>query len=275
MDVFQNPQRRCIILRRGSQRRKSWFTDSLYNPHLWHWYEHGSRAVSIPTARSTTPVDQPHKTNTNRASYGTTFGGWLIAALTNSSITRYLDLGPILCLGAAIQVLAHVLRVWEPPFALYVVTFFLASLGQAFNDTHANTFVSTLMGAHRYLGFIHAMYMAGCLVGPFVATAIASANTDSMWYIFYAFPLGVGTVNLVLLGVSFRDRMAAPADLRRKREEASSRSAWKEIKDTLSSPGVWLVSLFFFFFLGASITAGGMSFMSFRPAGTNCLRLDG
>ncbi|CAG8088595.1 unnamed protein product [Penicillium olsonii] len=196
-------------------------------------------------------------TNMVAVLYGTTFGGWLIAALTNSSITRYLDLGPILCLGAAIQVLAHVLRVWEPPFALYVVTFFLASLGQAFNDTHANTFVSTLMGAHRYLGFIHAMYMAGCLVGPFVATAIASANTDSMWYIFYAFPLGVGTVNLVLLGVSFRDRMAAPADLRRKREEASSRSAWKEIKDTLSSPGVWLVSLFFFFFLGASITAGG------------------
>ncbi|CAG8007456.1 unnamed protein product [Penicillium salamii] len=192
-----------------------------------------------------------------KASYGTTFGGWLIAALTNSSITRYLDLGPILCVGAAIQVLAHVLRVWEPPFALYVVTFFLASLGQAFNDTHANTFVSSLTGAHRYLGFIHAMYMAGCLVGPFVATGIASANTDSMWYVFYAFPLGVGVVNLALLGVAFRDRMAAPAVLRSEGEEALSRSAWKEIKDTLFSPGVWLVSLFFFFFLGATITAGG------------------
>ncbi|KAJ5351503.1 hypothetical protein N7452_000477 [Penicillium brevicompactum] len=196
-------------------------------------------------------------TNMVAVLYGTTFGGWLIAALTNSTITKYLDLGPILCLGAAIQVLAYVLRVWEPPFALYVVTFFLASLGQAFNDTHANTFVSSLTGAHRYLGFIHAMYMAGCLVGPFVATGIASANTDSMWYLFYAFPLGMGVVNLALLGVCFRDYMAAPAVLRDDREEASSKSAWKEIKDTLSTPGVWLVSLFFFFFLGATITAGG------------------
>ncbi|KAK4904046.1 hypothetical protein LTR66_017948 [Elasticomyces elasticus] len=78
-----------------------------------------------------------------------------------------------------------------------------------------------------------------------------------MWYLFYAFPLGMGVVNLALLGICFRDCMAAPAILRDEREEASSKSAWKEIKDTLSTPGVWLVSLFFFFFLGATITAGG------------------
>ncbi|KAJ5852325.1 uncharacterized protein N7529_011710 [Penicillium soppii] len=197
-------------------------------------------------------------TNMVAVLYGTTFGGWFIAALTNSTITKYLDLGPILCLGAAIQILAHVLRVWEPPFALYAVTFFLASLGQAYNDTHANTFVSSLNDAHRYLGFIHAMYSAGCLVGPFVATGIASANVDSKWYLFYLFPLGVGVANLTLLGISFRDNMAAPAALKNSRmEQDSSKSAWKEIKDTLSTPGVWLVSLYFFFFLGATITAGG------------------
>ncbi|KAJ5421131.1 hypothetical protein N7465_003650 [Penicillium sp. CMV-2018d] len=145
-------------------------------------------------------------TNMVAVLYGTTFFGWLIAALTNGKITQYLDLGPILSLGAAIQVLAQILRVWEPPFALYAVTFFLASLGQAYNDTHANTFVSALNGAHRWLGFIHAMYMAGCLVGPFVATGVASANADSKWYLFYLFPLGVGVANLAFVGVSFRDR---------------------------------------------------------------------
>ncbi|KAJ5481619.1 Major facilitator superfamily domaingeneral substrate transporter [Penicillium sp. IBT 31633x] len=190
--------------------------------------------------------------------YGTTFFGWLIAALTNSSITQNLDLGPILSLGAAVQIIAHALRVWEPPFALYAVTFFLASLGQAYNDTHANTFVSTLSGAHRWLGFIHAMYAAGCLVGPFVATGVASANADSKWYLFYLFPLGLGVVNFALVAVSFRDRMAAPRVLREAmRAREGSKSALKEIKDTLSTPGVWLLSLFFFFFLGATITAGG------------------
>ncbi|CDM28506.1 hypothetical protein DTO013E5_1036 [Penicillium roqueforti] len=197
-------------------------------------------------------------TNMVAVLYGTTFFGWLVAALSNGKITQYLDLGPILSLGATIQVLAQVLRVWEPPFALYVVTFFLASLGQAYNDTHANTFVSALSGAHRWLGFIHAMYMAGCLVGPFVATGVASANVDSKWYLFYLFPLGVGVVNLAFVGVSFRDRMATPTVLRSERGgRIASNSALKEIKDTLSTPGVWLLSLFFFFFLGATITAGG------------------
>ncbi|KAJ5286316.1 hypothetical protein N7524_001622 [Penicillium chrysogenum] len=196
-------------------------------------------------------------TNMVAVLYGTTFLGWLVAALTNGKITQYLDLGPILSLGAAIQVLAQVLRVWEPPFALYAVTFFLASLGQAYNDTHANTFVSALNGAHRWLGFIHAMYMAGCLVGPFVATGVASANVDSKWYLFYLFPLGVGVVNLAFVGGSFRDRMAASTVRGKQGNGTASSSALKEIKDTLSTPGVWLLSLFFFFFLGATITAGG------------------
>lgn len=101
--------------------------------------------------------------------------------------------------------------------------------------------------------------MAGCLVGPFVATGVASANVDSKWYLFYLFPLGVGVMNLVFVGVSFRDRMVTPTVLRgQRRGMTASNSALKEIKDTLSTPGVWLLSLFFFFFLGASITAGGL-----------------
>ncbi|KAJ5724257.1 hypothetical protein N7488_002292 [Penicillium malachiteum] len=195
--------------------------------------------------------------------YGVTFCGWLFAALSNSFICQYLDLGAMLALGATFQILAHVLRCWLPPFPLYAVTFLLASLGQAYNDTHANTFVSSQRGAHRWLGFIHAIYMAGCLVGPFVATAVASANTDSQWNIFYTFPLGLGVVNLAFVCLAFHDRMSLCLK-KEKRESApgstsasTGKTAMMEIKATLSTPGVWLLSLFFFFFLGAAITAGG------------------
>lgn len=164
-----------------------------------------------------------------------------------------------MCTGAGLQILAHALRAWNPPFALYVVTFFLASLGQAYNDTFANTFVSTLNDAHRCLGFIHAMYMAGCLVAPFIATGIASANTDSDWCLFYLCPLGLGVVNLALVGSSFHDHMATPASLRsERRERPESKSILREMKDVFFATEVWLLSLFFFFFLGATITAGGM-----------------
>lgn len=139
------------------------------------------------------------------------------------------------------------------------MTFLLASLGQAYNDTFANTFVSTLNDAHRYLGFIHAMYMAGCLVAPFMATGIASANAESKWYLFYLVPLGLGVVNLALAATSFHDHMASPASLlSRRRERPGSKSILKEMKDVFFTTEVWLLSFFFFFFLGATITTGGM-----------------
>ncbi|OKP14233.1 Bypass of stop codon protein 6 [Penicillium subrubescens] len=215
-------------------------------------------------------VIRSYSLDTNMISvlYGVTFFGWLIAALSNSIICQNLDLGLILLLGAALQILAHVLRTWLPPFPLYAVTFLLASLGQAYNDTHANTFVTSVRKAHRWLGFIHAMYMAGCLVGPFVATAVASANEDSKWNLFYTFPLGIGVVNMVIVRVSFHDRMKLSPKRKRKtptiagaeaesESESTGRAAWKEIKTILSMRSVWLLSLFFFFFLGAAITAGG------------------
>ncbi len=90
---------------------------------------------------------------------------------------------------------------------LFALTFFFASLGQAFQDTHANTFVSSInKTAHRWLGFIHAMYMAGCLTGPLVATAVASA--DAKWNLFYIFPLGLSVVNFAWVAVSFWDSVA-------------------------------------------------------------------
>ncbi|KAJ5266605.1 Major facilitator superfamily domain general substrate transporter [Penicillium angulare] len=223
-------------------------------------------------------VIRSYNIGTNMVSllYGITFFGWLFAAISSSFICQHLDLGAMLSLGASIQILAHVLRVWLPPFPLYAVTFFFASLGQAYNDMHANTFVSTQKGAHRWLGFIHAMYMAGCLVGPFAATAVASADTESQWNLFYYLPLAVGVGNLCAVGISFHDRVGFLGKRRNLREgedhdpdhngqpraqtdggSSAGKNALKEIRDTLSTPGVWLLSLFFFFFLGAAVTAGG------------------
>ncbi|KAJ5604364.1 MFS transporter, partial [Penicillium lagena] len=200
-------------------------------------------------------------TNVVTAVYGTTFVGWLVAALTNTLLSQYLDLGAMLILGVCFQILAHALRSWQPPFPLFVVTFFFASLGQAYQDTHANTFVASVHGAHRWLGFIHAMYMAGCLVAPFMATAVASASSSTRWALFYTAPLSLGCVNLMLASIAFYELVRA----RKGRQNAvpatsntsRSQTALSEIRRILLNPAVWLLSLFFFFFLGAGITAGG------------------
>ena len=175
----------------------------------------------------------------------------------------------MLCLGALLQVLAQTLRAWPtPPFPLYAVSFFLASLGQAYQDTHANTFVASVgrSTAHRWLGFIHAMYMAGCLAGPFASASIASASSGK-WYLFYSVPLGLGVANLGLAAWAFRDttmslfsapkHTTSPNVTSDDTAEMATPSATALIKATLSQPAVWLLSVFFFFYLGVSITASG------------------
>jgi fucose permease len=158
-----------------------------------------------------------------------------------------------------LQLAAHLLRFWDPPFGLFVVTFFIQALGMAYQDSHSNTFVASINGAHRWLGFIHAMYALGGLVSPFVATAIASKEQER-WHIFYLFLVGVGTVNTIAVLATFRDSLKFHASASQTEgEESTSRSknANKDIIDTLKSPPVYLLSIFYFFMLGVSITAGG------------------
>ncbi|KAL7930787.1 MFS general substrate transporter [Trichoderma chlorosporum] len=231
--------------------------------------------------------------------YGANFLGWLFAAFANTHLCQYLNLGAMLALGAVFQIAAHALRSWDPPFGLFVVTFWLVSVGQAFQDTHANSWVASAVpkGAHRWIAFIHAMYMAGCLIGPFVSTAVASAGEVSRWYLFYTFPLGLGVVNLTLTCVAFRNTLG----LQHKAVESENngrtlggtvengndtvsrnKEATQLIKKTARTPSVWLLSLFFFFYLGAVLTAGGwvveylvnvrhgdLSQMGYVPAGFN------
>ncbi|KAJ6443471.1 MFS transporter [Purpureocillium lavendulum] len=232
--------------------------------------------------------------------YGANFSGWLTSALTNTHLCQSLDLGAMLALGAVLQIIAHALRAWDPPFGLFVVTFWLASLGQAYQDTHGNTFAAGRRGAHRWLAFIHAMYMAGCLVGPFVSTAIASAGATSKWYLFYTFPLGIGVANLVLVLFAFRDSLrfkkpppacdeAEPGtgngtltDGSDGRHVSRNKGAMALIKETVRLPNIWLLCTFFFFYLGAVLTASGwvveylvdvrdgkLSQMGYVPAGFN------
>lgn len=158
----------------------------------------------------------------------------------------------MLALGAACQVAAHSLRAWDPPFGLFVTTFWLVSVGQAFQDTHGNTLAAGVAGAHRWLAAIHAAYMAGCLAGPFAATAVA---TVSRWHLFYAFPLAVGVANLALVLVAFRDSLRLKAD--RGTRPSRSGEAWRLIRATAATPSVWYLCAFFFFYLGSVLTAGG------------------
>jgi fucose permease len=66
-------------------------------------------------------------------------------------------------------------------------------------------------------------------------------------------------INLALVSVAFRDRVRLVAKPSPTDAAGMSRNqgAWDLVAQTLGARSVWLLSLFYFFYLGASITAGG------------------
>ncbi|DAA77910.1 TPA_exp: putative MFS transporter [Trichophyton benhamiae CBS 112371] len=195
--------------------------------------------------------------------WGLSFVGWLLAALTGSWMRSATGLGGALVAGAAAQLLAHLLRFWTPPFALFAVTFVFAALGQGYQDAQANVFVAGLQGAHRWLGLIHASYSAGCLVGPLLAALVAT-HTDE-WMYFYLVPGGLGLLNLLLAWWAFKEHVCISISWSSNTSPIndndtnadSTTSTWTEMKLTLQCRPVWLLSLFYFFYLGVAITVGG------------------
>ncbi|KAK2865340.1 hypothetical protein FQN49_003677 [Arthroderma sp. PD_2] len=189
--------------------------------------------------------------------WGLSFIGWLLAALTGSWIRSSAGLGGALVAGAAAQLVAHSLRFWTPPFVLFAITFIFAAVGQGYQDAQANVFVAGLEGAHRWLGVIHASYSAGCLVGPLLASLVATHT--SQWMYFYLVPGGLGVVNLALAWWAFREDICISISWRTAPTEPERREGkpWMEMKLTMRCKVVWLLSLFYFFYLGVAVTVGG------------------
>lgn len=162
------------------------------------------------------------------------------------------------------QIITQALRTWKPLSAIYAVTFFLQGVGVALQDTHSNNFVAIVQNAHRWLGFIHAMYALGCGIGPLIATLVAAAHEPSRWYFHYISLTGVGAVTLLLVVAAFYDSIRRTLDTGAQSStftigsRRSPISATREVRNILGQKSVWILSLYFFFFLGTVITASGL-----------------
>ncbi|KAI1330076.1 major facilitator superfamily domain-containing protein [Xylariaceae sp. FL0255] len=194
--------------------------------------------------------------------YATTFAGWILSAVLNPVLTVQLTLGQLLTVGAICQLIAQALRPWSP-LSVFTISFFFQSLGQAFQDAHSNTFVSSLKNVpHRWLGFIHACYALGLFLGPLIATPIANTPNPSSviegWRRVYFVLIAIFVVNIVGVMIAFRDTVFSRLHARgTARGQKRDRGALIDMAKLFKSKTVWLLSLYYFFALGAAGTAAG------------------
>lgn len=152
--------------------------------------------------------------------------------------------------------------------ASFVPLSFSRRWGRLFKTRKRTRFVSRVKTAHRWLGVVHASYGIGCLVGPLIAAAIASARPEK-WTRFYWLLVGLGVTNLMSVAWTFRRDLAFGVNLEEGidpvRHKRRTQRAWEETKATLKEKVVWLLSLFFFFHLGVGITVGGKRAHALSP----------
>lgn len=130
------------------------------------------------------------------------------------------------------------------------------------------------------------MWALALVFGPLAATVIASNLTDgggieggviggeNAWRRTYFITIALGVVNLLGVMVGFRDTLwqakwrqveqQPRADERgesrqQQQEKETTASGLRDMVDILKVKDVWLIGLFFFFALGASMTSSGAS----------------
>jgi len=98
--------------------------------------------------------------------------------------------------------LAYTLQSPGLPFPVFVMAFTINGIGLAVQDAQANGYVSSLRdNKEAKMGMLHAVYGAGALAAPLVATQFAQTKH---WSFHYLISLGIATVNTVLLSAVFR-----------------------------------------------------------------------
>lgn len=182
------------------------------------------------------------------------FAGWITASFINIHVSSRLGTGGKVVLGAIVQCIGYALMCWLAPFPLFVTAFFFTGCGVGLQDAQANIYTVSLPNPHRWLGVLHAIYGVGTIVAPLLANAMASRT--SFWYRYYLMALGIGVVNTLFLAWTFRKGLFC-SNVRNAKDTAGS-----ELHATLSNGTVWLFNLFFFLYVGAEVTAGGISRIS-------------
>ena len=140
---------------------------------------------------------------------------------------------------------------------MFCVSFLFQSLGMAYQDAHSNTFVSNLKNVpHRWLSFIHACYALGTFVGPLIATATANSPNSlaiNGWKRVYFVLIGVSLLNVAGVMVAFRDTLYNR--LHTEKQSRGNRMVMLAMAQLLKSKKLWLLSLFYFFELGATLVS--------------------
>ncbi|RAH40377.1 putative MFS efflux transporter [Aspergillus brunneoviolaceus CBS 621.78] len=167
-------------------------------------------------------------------------------------------------LSMSLLVAGFVIIICKPPFPAVVASFFLLGLGMAVCLALNNVYCANLANSTAALGGLHGSYGVGGVVGPLVATAMASHGVR--WSLFYCINLALSLFNLAFAVWSFANyEKELPAQLlgalqqtaSRQANGGESRSRSRLLKQVVKDKTTLLGALFIFAYQGAEVSISG------------------
>jgi fucose permease len=205
----------------------------------------GASGVLIPSQISDYRVDKV----TIGVMFFTFSAGYVLSAVANGSLIRWLGVRGQLSLGAAAFVsLSYGIGLRPPTYALLLIANVGLGFGTGILDAGLNAYLTTLPGHTPLLNLLHAFFGVGALVGPVLATGLLHDHRP--WQDVYLLLAAAGVVSLVGFLALF-PRRAAPV-------VEDDRSA--PLGAALRRLAVWLAAAFLCLYVGIEVTVGNWSF---------------
>ncbi|KAG7448141.1 MFS general substrate transporter [Guyanagaster necrorhizus] len=182
--------------------------------------------------------------------------GFLSGAFANIVLTPKLGFGKLMILGSLCQVTAYSLQAPGLPFPVFVIAYMINGVGLAFQDAQANGYVACYKrNPETKMALFHAVYGAGALCSPLVATRFAYIPH---WSFHYLTSLGLALLNTVFLFLVFKLRTQDEclAEIGESAGESGS-SQHSALRQVLTLRNVHLLALFILVYVGVEFTLGG------------------
>ncbi|KAM5540128.1 hypothetical protein V8D89_006268 [Ganoderma adspersum] len=187
--------------------------------------------------------------------------GFLAGATANVWLTDRLGFGKVMVLGSVAQIVGYCFEAPAPPFPVFVLGYAFNGFGLSLQDAGANGFVASLKdSASTKMGILHAIYGAGALAAPLVATEFAQLR---QWSFHFLASLGLALANTVALIVVFRFKTqeAALTEIGQTpaREEAAEEgsSSGSKYSQMFKLTSLHLMAVFTLIYVGVEVTVGG------------------
>lgn len=191
--------------------------------------------------------------------------GFILTAFATDSILAKLGRARSLMLSETIMIAGYIMIVCTPPFGAVVAAFLLLGLGYALNLALNNIFCANLANSTVILGAAHGSYGIGGIVGPIMATALASHGIR--WSRFYLITLAIRVVCFAFAAWAYRGYEQEPTSKfsvslerlasRQRASENGEPSKLQLLKRALENKSTFIGALFLFAYQGAEVSISG------------------